>query len=404
MLPSAYRDVFSSAPIRNVILLGVLSKVPLTGVGVILTLHVVKGLGYDYGRAGIVGGATTMALALSAPWRGRLLDRVGLRRTIAPAIVVNGVGWSIAPWVGYAPLLVIAVATGLFVIPVWAIVRQALLAAAPAEQRKAALSLDTSLTEVAFMTGPALGAWLAVTWDTRYALLSFALAAVAGGLLIWWINPPLMSADLADRGPRDPAEPAAADGPADRHLLRHPSVLAVLVVTVAFAVLMVGTDLGLIAAMRAMDREPAIGLMMSLWALGSLVGGLVYGSLHRSFSSFWLLGVLAILTAPLALATSMPVFALLITATGLLCGPTLIATVDVIGRLVPEARRGEAIGWHASSLTLGQGVGAPAIGFVIDHLGWASAFVGIAALGVLVAAIGTLVGPQYRRRLAVRAM
>ncbi len=394
MLSSTYRDVFRSPRIRNVILLGVLSKVPLTGFGVILTLHVVKGLGYDYGRAGIIGGATTTALALSAPWRGRLLDRVGLRRTIAPAIVVNAVGWSIAPWVGYVPLLVFAVATGLFVVPVWAIVRQALLAAAPADQRKAALSLDTSLTEVAFMIGPALGAWLAVSWDTRYALLSFALASVAGGLLIWWINPALVSSDPSDQ----PATtPAAAR---ERHMLRHPSVLAVLVVTVAFAVLMVGTDLGLIAAMRAMDREPAIGLMMSLWALGSFVGGLVYGALHRSFSSFWLLGVLSLLTAPLALATSMPAFALLVSASGLLCGPTLIATVDVIGRLVPESRRGEAIGWHASSLTMGQGLGAPVIGFVIDHRGWPAAFVGIAAIGVLVAAVGTLAGPEYRRRLS----
>src|SRR5664280_1393415 len=126
----------------------------------------------------------TLAIAVDAPWRGRMLDRAGLRRTIAPAILAQAVGWSIGPFVGYLPLLAISALTGLMVVPVWAVIRQSIMAATTPPPRKPALSLDSSLTELAFMVGPAAGAWLAITWDTRWALLTFQLAGVAGGVVL----------------------------------------------------------------------------------------------------------------------------------------------------------------------------------------------------------------------------
>lgn len=405
VLPRTYRDVLAIPQVRSALLLALVTKVPPAGVGVVLTLHVVTTLGHDYARAGLATAAFTAAIALSAPWRGRLLDRVGLRRTIAPAIVVQAVGWSVAPWVGYVPLLAICALTGLMIVPVWAIVRQSIMAATPLSQRKAALSLDSSLTEIAFMVGPAVGAWLAIGWDTRYALLLFQFAGVAGAIVMWWIDPPLTSG-AADRD--DDAMPATSDPDVvprprrDRHILADLSLLAVLIASGTVAFVLVATDLGIVAGLRDLGQEQAIGPVMALWAFGSLLGGLAYGAQHRSASAFWLMGGLAAATIPVALAQGLTAFALLVTVCGVLCAPTLVATVDTVGRLVPESRRGEAIGWHASFMTLGQGVGAPVAGFLIDRVGWRAEFVVIGLLGVTVASVGSAAGFLRRTRGARR--
>jgi len=44
--------------------------------GVILTLHVADRLHRSYGAAGLVTTAATVAIAVSGPWRGGLLDRL----------------------------------------------------------------------------------------------------------------------------------------------------------------------------------------------------------------------------------------------------------------------------------------------------------------------------------------
>ena len=46
--------------------------------------------------------------------------------------------------------------------------------------------------------------------------------------------------------------------------------------------------------------------------------------------------------------------------------------MDTLSRLVPLGARGEAIGWHGSSMTLGIALGAPLAGFAIDAVGLAA--------------------------------
>jgi MFS family permease len=63
---------------------------------------------------------------------------------------------------------------------------------------------------------------------------------------------------------------------------------------------------------------------------------------------------------------------------------------------VPDGARGEAMGWHGSSLTVGLAVGAPLAGWAIDHGSSAWGFVAVGAAGALV----TLALLPMRRRLA----
>ncbi|HYN29057.1 MAG TPA: MFS transporter [Dermatophilaceae bacterium] len=138
-----YRLALASPALRSALLLGFLVRLPVFSAGVLLTVHVVSGLGGTYAAAGLLSAVATLSIAFSGPWRGRLLDRVGLRRVVAPSTAVALACWSVAPFVGYWPLLVLAAIAGLFVIPTFSIIRQAVIAAVPGEGRRTAIALDS---------------------------------------------------------------------------------------------------------------------------------------------------------------------------------------------------------------------------------------------------------------------
>ena len=119
-----------------------------------------------------------------------------------------------------------------------------------------------------------------------------------------------------------------------------------------------------------------------------MIGGLVYGMLHRSIPAFLLLGGLSLTTIPIAFAPSVWPLAVLGFVAGLLCAPTITATVDQLSRVVPTAARGEAIGWHGSAMTAGSALGAPVAGLAIDQWGWGGGFVAVSLVGLAVAMAG----------------
>ena len=355
---------------------------------VTLTLHVVSHLGLSYSAAGIAAAVATVASAISGPWRGRMLDRYGLRRTVLPSLLVLAVCWSIAPFVGYWMLLPLVAVAGLFIVPTFSIIRQVLINVVDDEQRKTALVLDSIAVELSYMAGPALGVLLATWWGTPLAMLTCQLASIAGGVALWIINPALRSADTGDD---------AGESVRLRRWLS-PVVLLVLAAAMTSTIVLTGSDVGAIAALRAMGHEPSIGIILAAWGLGSAIGGLIYGGMRRSVSAFTLLGLLGLATLPLALAGGPVSFAILIFVAGLFCAPTITATVDQLSRAVPARVRGEAMGWHGSALTGGSALGAPLAGFAIDHGGWPVGLTVVGAIGLAVAVAGLLVITVRARR------
>lgn len=388
-----YREALRVPSVRRALLLGILLRTPLAASAIVLTLHVVTHLGLDYGRAGVASMALTLALAVSSPWRGRLLDRQGLRRTFVPSVVVLAVVWSLAPFVGYLPLLVLCVAAGLFQAPVWAVLRQMILSSVPVERRRSALSLDSMSTEISFMVGPALGVVAASAWDTRWVLLATMWVATLGTALVWWLDPRLTSEQAGGHV----TEVAGAGSPIPRRRWLTAGVLAVLGVTAASTVVLAGTDVSVVALLRAQGDPTGVALAMAVWAAGSLTGGFVYGLVPRSVPSHLLLGGLALATAPVALAGSTLQATLLLLLAGLLVAPTLTATTEQLARLVPERARGEAMGWHGSAITTGNAIGAPLAGFAIDAQGPPWGFLAVSAAALLVAVVATLLLARRRR-------
>lgn len=384
----AYRRLWAIPVVRNTILVGMLSRIPQFALGVVLTLHIVGNLRPSYSAAGLVAGVYTVAAAVAGPWRGHLLDRHGLRRTLVPSVAVLTPAWALAPFIGYWPLLALAVAAGLFIFPIFSVVRQVLVANVPPELRRAAISLDSVLVEVAFMVGPMLGVVAATAWDPRWVLLVCGLAYVAGSSALLVLNPPIANAaEIADEGERTGSWLS----------LR---ALAVLVAVAGAGFVLAGTDLAIVASLREFGWAGWIGAAMAVWGLGSAIGGIVIGALHRPVPLSWLLFGLGATTVPLAWAHHPAAIAALLFVTGLFCAPTMASSVDELNQVVPASSRGQAMGWHGSAATTGNAAAPPLVGAVIDAQGWPAGYLWTGVLGAGAALV--LLGAVHGRR-AVRA-
>src|SRR3954452_7411534 len=370
---STYAEFARNAVVRRIRALAVRIRIPMAAAAVVLVLQVVTHLHRSYTAAGLGEMVLCIALAISGPWRGRRLDSVGLRATVAPSLVVLTLTWFVAPWVGYWALLGCVGLAGLFVVPTFSIVRQVLIGAVPVEQQTAVLSLDSVVVELSFMVGPVLGVLAATYLSTPVALMVCQLMAVVGAFALWIDNPP-----LGRESPSD--EP--------RHRVREwldIRVLVILALCVATTVILTGQDLGAVAALREMGHTTSIGWVLALWGLGSALGGIVYGARRRHPPAAILLVLLASSAAAVALADDRLTFTVLLFASGLFCAPTMTATIDELTRTVPAVVRGEAMGWHGSAITVGGAAGAPVVGWAIDHHGWQGGFVLAGGLGLAIA-------------------
>ena len=385
-----YDAVLRVPAFRKAELASLLARIPQYGFGVTLTLHVVTTLGMSYTAAGVVAAVYTVAAAIAAPWRGRLLDRQGLRRTLLPSLIIVPVVWGIAPFLPYWLLVIACAVGGLFSLPLFSLIRQIIVAAAPEGARRTALSLDSVIVELNFMIGPLLAIVAVTQFGTRPTLVALTLLTSLGGGLLALLNPPLIAGreDGDERVP-EPAPP--------RRAWLSPATLGVYGAVLAAGIVLSGTDVSLVAALRTFQHTELLGLVITVWCAGSAVGGLIYGAGHRSIPASILLTGLAALTLPVAAATSLPALFAIVTVSGLFCAPLISATVDELNGRVPESVRGEAMGWHGSALTAGSSLGPPLVGMVLDAYGWRAGFLTAGGVGLAIAAIVVLVTAGHRR-------
>lgn len=372
---SDYRAVFAVPAVRRAVLLGFVVRMPMFTSGLIVTIHLVTTLHRSYAEAGVASTVLLAGIAIGGPWRGRLLDRYGLRRVVAPTIAVQGLTALTAPFVGYLPLLPVLALSGLFITPGHAVIRQSLITGVPDNQRRMALSLDGVLLELSAAICPAIAVAVATVWSTRWVLFVTLLLNVVAGALLWWFDLPIHAEE----------KPTTAISRREWFGRRF---VAILVVCTVSTMILSATDLGIVAMLREFQRDSLIGLAFASWCIGSLVGGVVYGALRRQIG-------LPLLLAGLSTTSLLPGFATGATSllgavfvAGLLCQPVITAGVEALSQAVPDRARGEALGFHATAMTAGSALGAPFAGLVIDGHGGAWAFLAAGATGLLVALAG----------------
>ncbi len=406
-----YVAVLRIAPIRHAMLVGALSRIPNFAISVLLTLHIVQRLDPSYSAAGLVAAVFTIAATVSSPWRGHLLDTLGLRRTMLPSLVIVSICIALAPVMSYWWLLVVMVPLGLMSFPTFSVLRQVMVANAPDDLRRTAMSLDSVVVEFCYMAGPTLGVIAATRFDTRLALWIFGAAWVVGSAALTWLNPPITrtpgESTPANVNPQEQAALDLAAGAGRRARTGSspltwlsPGLLALIVAVIGAGFVLGGTDLSTVAGLRTLGHPEAIGWQLAIWGLGSAIGGTIHGALPRPIPVVWLLALLGATTIPLALAGNLVSFGVLLGVTGLFCAPTLAASAELISRQVPERFLGQAMGWHGAALSAGVAVAPPLVGSIMDAHGWPAGFVLTGGLGAMAAAALLLVRTLRRLRLA----
>jgi MFS family permease len=394
-----YGEVLRIPPVRRVLALALVTRIPLWAGNIVVTLHVVTHLDHSYAMAGLVAAVQGTMLGISGPWRGRRLDLLGLRRAVLPSLVVVPACWCVAPFVGYWPFLVLVAGAALFTVPTFAITRQVIIGHTTLQQRTSALSVDGITTDLTFMVGPVIGVLLATTIPTPLALLICQLASVAGTGLIWVADPPLHAPDHAPAMTPEPGLPGHP-GTGWRRFVPHwltPRVVIVLAMAATATFILIGEDLVAVAAMRHWHTPGATGWVLALWAAAAIPTGLVYGALRRHPPAAIVLVLLAISAVLVAAAPDRTWFIVFLTIAGSLSSPTVTAVTDELSRVVPAGNRGEAMGWHGSATTLGNAAGAPVTGVAIDGFGWQGGLLAVGLLGLVI----SLAGLAIRRRASV---
>ncbi|MCL2424004.1 MAG: MFS transporter, partial [Micrococcales bacterium] len=261
-------DVLRERGVVPLLVLGFFARLPHSMCGLVLTLHTVRTLGRSYAEAGLVTAAVAVGQGLGAPWRGRAVDNQGLRRAMVVSLVGAG-AWVVAPFLEYTGLVVAAFFGGLLLVPAYSVTRQALAVLVSGARRETAFTLDAVGNEITWMVGPVVAVVLATGLSSSVALVVVAVVALCSGVALMVANPPTRSAEDEP----DPARDGAAAPTA--------GVAAMLGLFTAMAVIFVGVDVSILAALNEVGRPGDIGWVVACWSAGSLVGGLAYAGMRR---------------------------------------------------------------------------------------------------------------------------
>ncbi|MFE9655535.1 MFS transporter [Micromonospora sp. NPDC006431] len=375
-------------------LLGVslLARAAITADVMALTMYVVLGLDMSYTAAGGVAAALTAGVALGGPLLGRMIDWRGLRTVLLITVVLQVVFWLSVPILPYGILLGAAFAAGLLMVPAQPVTRQAIAAMTTAGQRRAAFALESVQGELSYIVGPAVVILGAAKMSPNVVAWGVGAAIAAGGAGIALLNPPLRAEDEADAG--------AVARPPHREWLGA-GMIAVLMMAFGTTTLLSGVDLAIVATLEEAGQVSWAAVVVAVFGLASVAGGLIYGALPRPLPTWLLLGLLGLVTIPAGLAHDWPWLCVAIVGAGVLTAPTLSTVADAVSRLAPASVRGEATGLQSSAQSAGFALGSPIVGLAIDVSVPAGGFAAAGLAGLAAALTGCLLSRRSPARTPV---
>jgi predicted MFS family arabinose efflux permease len=172
-------------------------------------------------------------------------------------------------------------------------------------------------------------------------------------------------------------------------------VLAPLIAcAVSMGALLGGAEVATVALSDELGATSLSGLMLAIWAVGSLVSGIITGALHLRAANAtrfrWGMLALGLLMLPLPFVHGFPTLAVFLFLSGFAISPTLIAGFAWVEEIVPAGRITEGITLFTTGLGVGLAPGAALAGLVIDGSGASTSFWVPAGAGLLGAVIAVL--------------
>ena len=359
----------------------VLARLPLATFSLGILVHA-EHLTGSYAAAGVVSGVLAIAQGCGGPLLGRLVDRHGQTAVLLASSLIAGLALCVAavlPAGTALPLLMIPAALiGLSTPPVGACMRTLIPLRTPgAERQRKAYAVDAAATELTWVAGPPLALGLGALAGSGSALIA------AGVVLI--LATAAFALSPASRSWQPPARAASAKGGA----LASPAMRVLVGVLVAAGVVFGATEVGVTAA-----AGTKAGLLLGLWGVGSLAGGVVAAKLGGGAAGRGFTLLLAVLGLGHLCLAAGKASAVVILLAGSMIAPVLASAYAMVDAAAPAGTVTEAFTWLATASAIGSSIGAAAGGALIDTSGAGAAFVLAGAAGLVAAAISAIPAPQ----------
>jgi MFS family permease len=387
-----YRALLATPGVRAPLILSTLGSMPIGmfGLAILLLAHDATG---SFASAGRVIGAFSLANAFGAVAQGRLMDRYGQTRVLRAAAAghLPALAALVAAARAGAPtalLCACALCGGLTLPQLPASMRSlwTMLVRDP-EQRATAYALVAIVFEVAVVTAPAIVAGIVALLSPSVAVL-VAAALGAGSAFAF-------TATAASRRFRGEPHEVGWLGP-----------LAASGMRTVFGVLLVfGTAVGVVqvavpAFAQQQGSAAAGGVLLAALSLGSMAGGLVYGS--RRWPGALPARLVALMLALggafglLAVAGTQAALAVLLVGAGLLLAPTTVVASTLLDTVAPRGTVTEAFAAMVTGIVAGTAVGNALGGSLVDSASYATAVL----IAGAIAAAGSGLALARRRTLA----
>jgi MFS family permease len=318
-----YLEVLRAPGVARVAVFAMMGRLPFAIVPLSILL-LMREEGYHYGQIGAVVGAESLAVGVTAGFVGRLVDRSGRRRVI----LVTGASTTLFLCAGTVAILsnapvwllvALAALQGATIPPISASMRSLWARLVPEGTLQSAYAFDAIQLELVFVVGPLIAAGLATAISPAAGLLLcagfYALAATG------FASAPAARA----AAPEEHVERTRAGA------LRSPGMRTLVLAGAIMAISFGALEVALTAFAEAEGSRGAVGPLITVWALGSVIGGLLYGA--RSWSApiekrfLALMALLALGSAPLPFAPSIGVMGLLLVLTGLAVAALATASI-----------------------------------------------------------------------------
>ncbi|MGG0757215.1 MFS transporter [Brevibacillus laterosporus] len=377
-MPNPYRELFDAPGAKGFSAAGFIARMPIsmTGIGLVTMLSQLRG---EYWLAGTVAATFALAAALMAPQISRLVDRLGQSRVLLPATVVSVLS-----------IIALLLCTR-YQAPDWTLFLFALLAGCmpsmPAMVRArwtelyrgspklhTAFSFESVVDEICFIIGPVISVGLSVmVFPEAGPLLSCVFLAI--GVLLF----------TAQKSTEPAVRPLSTRS---KGAVIKIGSLRVLVYTLAAIGTIFGTvDVVSVAFSENQGNTVAASMVLSVYAIGSCLAGLIFGTLtlnaplYRQF-----LGAVAISTMtmlPLLFVDRIATLAVAVFFAGMSVAPTMIITMGLVEKIVPESQITEGMTWAITGLGIGVALGSAVAGWFVDRFGARSGFFVAVVAGVL---------------------
>ena len=369
-----YAEILRVPGLASVVLSQLIARFPGGMLSLGILIHLQRQTG-NFTIPGLVLAAMSFGQAIASPLTSRFMSRYGIRPVIAVLITVSTVATVFVALIPLEeiPAILVGFVIGSTLAPIQPAARAVYPSIVPAKKLQTLQALDASIQELIWIGGPVIVVSLATQISSAAALLSAALLGVGGGL--WFLTRPEVSrAQLSPSTGRMGA------------VLKIPAV----VIGVITGMLVVGSFGAVEAATVATfgsHKDSAAGIVLALWAVTSLIGGLAMG--HAAMGPWSLsrrLTVVALGTA-LAMFTLDPVlitFALLLSGLGV--APAMTVQYAIATESVRKGDIPESLGWLGTGWVMGAALASAVAGIAIDTWGPTGGFA-VATVSALAAAI-----------------